>query len=106
DAVIAALATDGQGGQSEASARERREHYGANELTAETPVPAWRKFLAQFTDALVVLLLIATALSTALWLYERESPLPYEAIAILGVVVLNAVMGYVQESRAESAVAA
>ena len=38
--------------------------------------------------------------------YERESPLPYEAIAIFAVVLLNAVMGYVQESRAESAVAA
>jgi Ca2+-transporting ATPase len=106
DAIVAALATDGQRGQSEASARERREQYGANELTAETPVPAWRKFLAQFTDALVVLLLIATALSAALWLYERESPLPYEAIAILGVVLLNAILGYVQESRAQAAVAA
>lgn len=40
-----------------------------------------------------------------LWLAERESALPYEAIAILAVVLLNAVMGYIQESRAESAVA-
>lgn len=79
DAVIAALVTDGQRGQSEAGAVKRREQYGPNELTAETPIPAWRKFLAQFTDALVVLLLIATAISAALWLYERESPLPYEA---------------------------
>lgn len=106
EAVMAALATDGLRGQSEASARERREQYGANELTAETPAPAWRKVLAQFTDALVVLLLIATALSAALWLYERESPLPYEAIAIFSVVLLNALLGYVQESRAEAAVAA
>ena len=41
-----------------------------------------------------------------LWLFERESALPYEAIAIFAVVLLNAVMGYIQESRAESAVAA
>ena len=50
---------------------------------------------------LVILLLVATAISAGLWLYERESALPYEAIAIFAVVLLNAVMGYMQESRAE-----
>ena len=73
---------------------------------AEKPVPAWRKFLAQFQDSLVILLLIAATISAVLWLYERESPLPYEAISIFAIVVLNALMGYLQESRAESAVAA
>ena len=55
---------------------------------------------------LVILLLIATAISAGLWLYERDSALPYEAMAILAVVLLNAVMGYIQESRAGAAVAA
>ena len=55
---------------------------------------------------LVILLLIATAISAGLWLYERESALPYEAMAIFAVVLLNAIMGYIQESRAEEAVAA
>ena len=55
---------------------------------------------------LVILLLIATLISAGLWLYERESALPYEAMAIFAVVLLNAVMGYIQESRAEQAVAA
>ena len=68
--------------------------------------PSWRKFLAQFQDVLVILLLVATAISAGLWLYERESALPYEAMAIFAVVLLNAVMGYIQESRAEEAVAA
>ncbi len=75
-------------------------------MKAETPVPSWRKFLAQFQDVLVILLLVATAISAGLWLYERGSNLPYEAIAILAVVLLNATMGYVQQSRAEQAVAA
>jgi P-type Ca2+ transporter type 2C len=54
---------------------------------------------------LVVLLLVATAISTAVWLYERDSTLPYEAIAIFAIVLLNAVMGYVQTSCAEQAIA-
>jgi P-type Ca2+ transporter type 2C len=106
DDVLASLATDGSQGLSETEARARLERYGRNELASEKPVPEWRKFLAQFQDVLVILLLIATAISLALWLYERESALPYEAIAIFAIVLLNAVMGYVQTSRAEQAVAA
>jgi P-type Ca2+ transporter type 2C len=104
--VLAALATDQRRGLSEAEARARLERDGRNELTADAPVPAWRKFLAQFKDVLVILLLVATAISAGLWLYERDTALPYEAIAICAVVLLNAIMGYVQEARAESAVAA
>jgi P-type Ca2+ transporter type 2C len=105
DEVLAALGADAQFGLSDAEARARLESHGRNELTAEKPVPPWRKFLAQFQDVLVILLLIATSISAALWLYERESDLPYEAMAILAVVLLNAIMGYVQQSRAEEAVA-
>ncbi len=104
--VLARLGTDPQRGLTDGEARARLDREGRNELAAEAPVPAWKKFLEQFQDVLVVLLLIATAISAGLWLYERESALPYEAIAISAVVLLNAVMGYVQESRAESAVAA
>jgi Ca2+-transporting ATPase len=104
--VLAALGSDGQHGLSEAEARARLQRYGRNELPVEGPVPAWRKFLAQLQDPLVILLLIATAISAGLWLYEQETALPYEAIAIFAVVTLNAALGYIQESRAESAVAA
>jgi Ca2+-transporting ATPase len=103
---VAALASDAERGLGQAEVRARLERHGRNELTAERPVPAWRKFLGQFRDVLVILLLIATAISVALWLYERESAWPYEAMAIFAVVLLNAVMGYVQQSRAEQAVAA
>jgi len=106
DAVVSALGADARRGLSEAEARTRLVRFGRNELTAEEPVPGWKKFLAQFKDVLVILLLIATAISAVLWLVERESALPYEAIAIFAVVLLNAIMGYIQESRAESAVAA
>ena len=106
DRVLAALGTDSRHGLTQADARARLSRYGRNELAAEKGVPAWRRFLAQFEEILVILLLIATAISAGLWLYERESALPYEAMAIFAVVMLNAAMGYIQESRAESAVAA
>lgn len=104
--VLSNGSTNGMDGLTEAEAAKRLESAGSNELDVEPPVPGWRKFFAQFQDTLVVLLLMATLISAGLWLFERESALPYEAIAILAVVILNAVMGYVQESRAESAVAA
>jgi Ca2+-transporting ATPase len=104
--IVAALGTDARRGLSEAEAQARLAQYGSNELTAEQPVPRWRKFLAQFQDVLVILLLCATLISIGLWAYERESTLPYEAIAIFAVVLLNAVLGYVLEAQAEQAVAA
>ena len=85
--VLAALRTDSQRGLSEARRQAGLDRHGRNELTAEEPVHGWRKFLAQFQDVLVILLLIATLISAALWLYERESALPYEAIAIFAVVL-------------------
>ena len=106
EAVLKWLNTDAQNGLSEAEAKARLQKYGKNELTAEKPVPGWRKFLAQFQDVLVILLLIATVISAGLWLYERQSAFPYEAMAIFAVVFLNAIMGYLQQSRAEEAVAA
>jgi Ca2+-transporting ATPase len=104
--VLATLGSDGRSGLFQREAQERLERYGRNELSAEKPVPAWRKFLAQFTDVLVILLIVAGLISFALWVYERESVLPYEAIAIFAIVLLNALMGYFQQARAEQALAA
>jgi len=106
DSLLAALSSDARQGLTSDEARARLERFGRNELAAEPPLPAWRRFLAQFRDVLVILLLIATAVSGGLWALERDTALPYEAIAIMAIVLLNAAMGYVQESRAEASVAA
>ena len=58
--VLAALRTDGHRGLTRQEAKARLAHYGRNELTADKPVPAWKQFLTQFQDLLVILLLIAT----------------------------------------------
>ena len=91
--VLAALGTDPVRGLTDVEARTRLDKHGRNELASEARIPAWKKFLAQFHDVLVILLLIAAAISAALWIYERETAAPYEAIAIFAVVVLNALWG-------------
>src|ERR1700756_1491882 len=96
DEVVHALGADAAQGLTSAEARNRLVRYGPNQLAAEPRVPAWKKFLEQFRNVLVILLLVATAISFVLWVYERDSALPYEAIAISAVVVLNAVLGFIQ----------
>lgn len=105
EAAVAAFGVDRRRGLSAAEARDRLDRVGRNELAAEKPVPEWQKFLAQFRDVLVLLLIVAAAVSAVLWLLERKSALPYEALAIFAIVVLNAVMGYAQQSRAEASIA-
>jgi Ca2+-transporting ATPase len=104
--VVTTLGSDAQRGLTDEEVQRRIQEIGYNELKAEPPIPAWRRFLAQFQDTLVILLLIATGVSVVLWFYEQESALPYEGIAIFSIVLLNAILGFVQESRAEQAVAA
>src|SRR5690606_29542462 len=97
--VVAALGSDAQRGLGSDEARRRLERVGRNELPESAPPSALRRLLAQFRDPLVLLLLAATAISVALWLVERAAPLPYEAIAILSVVLINALIGFLQQSR-------
>jgi len=104
--VLAAFATDADSGLGPNEARARLKSHGRNELRGEEPVPGWRKFLAQLTDLLVILLIVAAVISAGLWLYERDTSLPYEAIAIFAIVLLNAMLGFIQQVRAERALAA
>lgn len=103
--MLARLGSDIKRGLGSTEAAVRLEKHGRNELTAQAPVPLWRKFLAQFTDVLVILLIVAGTISAAIWWFERGSALPYEALAIFAIVLLNAIMGYVQEASAEASMA-
>ena len=100
------LKSDLTAGLSAAVAAARLQEVGPNELETEAVVSAWQRFVAQFRDALVILLVVAAVISAIVWVMERESFLPYEAIVIVAVVLLNALMGFIQEGRAEQALAA
>ena len=57
--VVAQMQTDPARGLSSEEAQRRLQQYGPNQLQAKPPIPKWRKFLAQFTNPLVLLLLVA-----------------------------------------------
>ncbi|PJM74348.1 haloacid dehalogenase [Bifidobacterium primatium] len=112
DDVAAALHTDIERGLDADEASRRLTAFGPNQLAGAPPVPKWKKFLAQFNDPLVYLLLAATAISLVAWFIERASnpaeaeKLPFDCIVIVLILIVNAVLGYAQEAKAEQAVAA
>ncbi|MGZ8725027.1 MAG: cation-transporting P-type ATPase, partial [Aeromicrobium sp.] len=102
--VIQQMESDPANGLTAAEALRRLESTGPNEITTAKPVPVWRKLVEQFRDPLIYLLLAAIVISLAAWFVEGGSGLPYDAIVIAVIVVLNAILGYVQQARAEHAV--
>ena len=82
-----------------AEAERRLETYGPNELEERGLRSPWKVLLGQFAEIMVVVLLIAAGISLALGHTT-------DAIVILVIVVLNALLGFTQEYRAERAMAA
>lgn len=106
DEVARILGTDPGRGLSQEEAARRLARDGRNELRAAPPIPFWRRILSQFEDPLVYLLLGAVAVSLVAWGIEGAVGWPVDSMVIAFIVVLNAVLGYVQEAKAEDAVAA
>ncbi len=94
-------ASDPQMGLTEDEAQRRLQKYGENRLKGKKKKSLAVKFLEQFRDAMVLILLGAAAVSFAVALSEHNSAAFFEPLLILLIVAVNAVMGVVQENRAE-----
>jgi Ca2+-transporting ATPase len=97
--ILETLKVDARKGLDEDDILARKERYGSNELIDRGMKSPWKIILEQLTGLMIIILIIAAAISFLL--HETT-----DAIAILVIVVLNAVLGFSQEYRAEKAMAA
>ncbi|HUX09883.1 MAG TPA: cation-transporting P-type ATPase, partial [Terriglobia bacterium] len=99
EAALKELGSNSATGLSEAEAARRLAEFGRNELVGGGIKSPWLIFLDQFKELMVVILIIAAVISALLRDYN-------DAIAIGAIIILNAVLGFTQEYRAEKAMAA
>ncbi|MEN6478344.1 MAG: cation-translocating P-type ATPase [Anaerolineales bacterium] len=102
--VMSALSTSMEG-LDPAEAARRLKQYGPNQLEERRGRSPWLIFLSQFTDIMVIVLLAAAVISFLIALHDPNESFT-DAIMILVIVILNAILGFVQEYRAERAMAA
>lgn len=106
DIVLQNFGGDAEDGLTGPEAARRLAEYGRNELRTVSSIPVWRRLLRQFQDPLVYLLIGAIIIALVAWLIEGREGWPIDAIVIAMVVAANAVLGFVQEAKAATAVAA
>ena len=94
-----------ESGLSQEEAQQRLTTYGPNELKKEKGKSPIKLFLSQFTDILMIILLIAMFLSLGLGIYENSIEEIYSTIIIFAIVIASAALGFTQEYRSEKAVA-
>ncbi len=83
---------------------KRQEELGLNELREKKKITLFQMFISQFNDFLVIILLVAAAISIIIGILEGEGLV--DGLVILAIVLLNSVLGVVQEQRASNALAA
>lgn len=99
DEVIKRLEVDVSAGLSSDEVKKRRERFGLNQITPKKGTPLWVRFLMQFNQPLVYILLMATGIT----LFLKEW---VDASVIFGVIFINAIIGFLQESKALKALEA
>ncbi len=107
--VLNELNVDSTIGLSSAQVAERREKFGENKLKEKKKKTNLERFFEQFKDAMIIILLIAAAVSLGIAIYNTIANHHFDLVEmiepflILAIVLINAIMGVVQESKAEKA---
>ena len=101
--VVETLKSDITLGLSQAEAQQRLSQYGENKLREKPKKTNFQRFLDQFKDAMILILLIAAAISFTVAIVEGNPKEFFEPVLILLIVFINAILGVFQESKAEKA---
>lgn len=101
DEVVQRLGTSEESGISDEEAARRLKEYGPNELVEKERISPLKIFLDQFKDLMVIILIIAAIISGAIATYRGTTEEWLDAAVIMIIVILNSIMGFVQEYKAE-----
>lgn len=103
EALLNALSTDETRGLTEEQVQALLQTHGENKLSEKKKKTAFARFMDQFKDAMIIILIVAAIISFVVAVTEGNPKEFFEPILILLIVILNAVMGVMQESKAEKA---
>ena len=103
--VVRKLETDLRNGLTKEEAKKRQQKYGKNKLKDKPKESLLLKFLKQFNDFMILILIIASIVSAVVSNLQGENDY-IDSIIIIAIVVLNAIMGVVQEAKAEKSIEA
>jgi len=103
--VIKSLKTDRKNGITEEETKERERKYGKNQLKDRPKETLLVKFIKQFNDFMIIILILASIISAVISTIQGENDY-IDSIIIIAIVILNAIMGVVQEAKAEKSIEA
>lgn len=103
--ILKKLGTNRKEGLSEEEVKKRQQEYGKNKLEDKPKESIFMKFIKQFNDFMIIILIIASIISAVISNVQGENDY-IDSIIIIAIVVLNAIMGVIQEAKAEKSIEA
>ena len=103
--VLKTLKTDRKNGLTNEEVRIRRQKYGINKLEDKQKTSIFVKFIKQFNDFMIIILIIASIVSAVISTIQGENDY-IDSIIIIAIVILNAIIGVIQEAKAEKSIEA